>query len=194
MTNRKIFLISLFIFFGISAGIWVFTRLKSNRSEAGLKIITDPPIQVSVNGQNLGLSPISTFLSPGEAKVEILSTPSYSTKVFLYPQAFTVLRFSQSASDLVSLKPHPNPLNVSFSATSAYPESVSVLVDGANFGLTPLSQIPILPGNHTFTFSSPGFVTREVTATGHPGKQLDLVVKLATDTKSPSPSLPTPPL
>lgn len=183
MTNRQIFATALIIMGVFSLGTFFLRRLRSSLTPAGLKVFVNPPAQVYVNGTNVGLSPIVKFFRPGEAKVQI---GTYETIVRLNPQVYTVIRRDLESGDIVSSEPETSGATI-VTLVSTSPDSASVSMDGQLLGLTPIPATAVLPGPHTFTVSSPGFVSREVFAVATPEFRLTISVKLAPDTKPLSP-------
>lgn len=189
MTNKQIFALALIIMGLFSLSVWGLQYLKSLRPEAGLKVFATPPAEVFVNDTDLGLSPIDKFFRSGEAKVKI---GSYETKVHLSQRVYTVIHrdfadFEASSSgDIVTLEPQIA-VPPSFTVVSTSPDSVAISLDGSPVGLTPLPPTNIGPGVHSFVFSSPGFIMRDLQATAVPGYKLTISVKLAG-------SFPNPPI
>lgn len=156
---------------------------------AGVFIMTDPPANVFIDGEEVGRTPYEINRSPGEVVIKLIPdsfqaplTP-YETKVNLIAGVQTVIKRefgeSQEASsgEIISFE------RIAKEETSltvvTIPDSVQLEIDGRDKAFTPHKTSSILPGEHTLVLSAEGFLERIIEVKTHQGYKLTAIIKLA---------------
>lgn len=177
------------------------------RAKAGLQIVVNPQANIYLDGKVLGQSPFnSQTLKAGQYTVKVSATdPSlvpWEGKITLMPGAVTYIERqlatdpSKSHGHMLSYEKLTKKDSFEVSIISS-PDTVSVAVDSAPLGFTPIKTDSVAVGPHTFTLTSPGYQDKVVRATVQAGQRLIINAQMSTQTivtPSPTPTLiePTP--
>ena len=167
MPKAKIFALVLIGLGVVSIVYSTYKYIISFRPTAGLKVTTNPPSQVFLDDEFIGKTPLEKYFQPGEAALKLIPDPTdsvatgeaYETKITLYPTVYTVVNreFSDGGSgEIITLSPNSGQIT-SFNLITSSPDSSAVTVDDQTIGLSPLTSVPLLPGTHKFSLTSPGF-------------------------------------
>lgn len=179
------------------------------QAKSGLQIVVNPQANIYLDGKVLGQSPfISQTLKAGQYTVKVSATDPTLTpwegKVNLTPGVVTYIE-RQLATD--PSKTHGHMLSYekltkkdSFEVSIiSSPDTVSVAVDSAPLGFTPIKNDSVSVGPHTFTLTSPGYQDKVIRATVQAGQRLIINAQMSTQTivaptVTPPPSViePTP--
>ena len=169
--------------------------------KSGIQITANPQVEVTLDGQSLGKTPIyQDTYKPGSYTLRMSPTDSsldtWETKVNLTSGAYTIVDRQygktpdQSSSYILSFEKLSDKARTEV-VTVSTPNNVSVSVDGSPSGFSnnPLTSVPA--GDHTFTFSTPGYEEKIVRAKVQAGFRLIINLQLATQIIIPTPT-PTP--
>lgn len=169
--------------------------------KSGIQITANPQVDVTLNGQSFGKTPIFQDNSkPGTYTIRMTpldtSLDPWESKISLTSGAYTVIdrQFGktpdQSSSYILSFEKLSDKNNTEVTVVSN-PGNVSVTVDGNPSGFSdhPLDSVPA--GDHTFTFSTPGYQEKVVRAKVQAGFRLVINLQMATQIIIPTPT-PTP--
>lgn len=166
--------------------------------KAGIQVTANPQAAVFLDNKSLGQTPVlQEGLKPGTYTVKVTandtSLASWEGKVTLNPGALTVLDRQLSAD---AGKAHGYSLTFeSLSEKTAtevnvvsFPDTVSVMVDGAPVGFTPYKNNSIASGAHTFTLTSPGYQDLVLKASVQPNHRLVINAQLGIQMIIPTPT------
>lgn len=169
--------------------------------KAGIQVTANPQANVFLDNKSLGQTPVyQNGQKPGTYNIKISASDTtlapWEGKVTLNPGVLTVID-RQLAGD--PTKAHGYILSfealTSKTATEvnlvSFPDTVSVMVDGAPIGFTPFKSDSIASGPHTFTLTSPGYQDLIVKASVQTGQRLVINAQLGAQTIVPTPT-PTP--
>lgn len=169
--------------------------------KSGIQITANPQVEVSLDGQSLGKTPIYQDNSkPGTYTIRMSPVDSsldvWESKVNLTSGAYTVVDRQygktpdQSSSYILSFEKLSDKNRTEVVVVST-PNNVSVSVDGNPSGFTNAPLTSVAAGDHTFTFSTPGFEEKVVRAKVQAGFRLIINIQMATQIIIPTPT-PTP--
>ena len=169
--------------------------------KSGIQITANPQVDVTLDGQNFGKTPIfQDNTKPGLYTIRMTpldtSLDPWESKINLTSGAYTVVdrQFGkspdQSSSYILSFEKlsDKNRTEVVFVSN---PGNVTISADGspAGFSSNPLTNLPA--GDHTFTFSTPGYQEKVIRAKVQEGFRLIINIQMATQIIIPTPT-PTP--
>ena len=167
-------------------------------SKAGIQITANPQASVFMDNKSLGQTPIyQNGLKAGTYNIKISASDTtiapWEGKVTLNPSVLTVID-RELTSD--PTKAHGYTLTfeklINKTATEvnlvSFPDTVSVMADGAPVGFTPFKSDSIAEGAHTFTLTSPGYQDIVIKASVKSGYRLVINAQLATQSIIPTPS------
>lgn len=195
MKKIKIILFSFLAALLLSGCTLPFVKAKP----ASLKVDSLPPSTVYLDGEQLGNTPFEeTGFTPGDYVLKLVPQsgefPSWEKQIQLVSATLTSVEYQFSeneekvSSQILSLEPIADKNKAALSISSI-PDGVIVKVDGKTKGFSPLSLEDIGSGEHTITFSAPGFQEKQLKARATTGYQLILSVQLAKEeVKEASPS------
>jgi hypothetical protein len=173
------------------------------KAPAGLEINTVPSSTVFLNGENKGETPYSDKnVKPGTYTLRLVpSTGStlspYETKLNLTSKASTVISRSFAQSDLDSsgytLQLQEETSGETYLSVISEPDTVNVTLDDKPSGFTPLSKMVIAPGAHSLLVTSPGYLEQTLSVNAVKGYNLIVNFKLASQTITLSPAIPSSP-
>ena len=158
-------------------------------NDAGLLIDTDPVSTVFINGHNAGQTPFETTLKPGEVLISIKPEgqedqilDDYETKLTLVSGIKTIINRSFREND-----DDTSGVTVSFEKVGgkasiitvvSTPDNAKVLVDGKNYGYTPI-RFTVPAGSHDLQLEVDGYITKTLPIESYNGHKLTASVKLA---------------
>ena len=167
--------------------------------KAGLQVTSNPQATVFLDGKTLGQTPVyQSSQKPGTYNVKIAGSDTtivpWEGKVTLTPGVLTVID-RQLTSDptkahgyTLSFETLTNKTTTEVNLVS-FPDTVSVTVDGAPVGFTPMKSDSIASGPHAFTLSSPGYQDLVIKAKVEAGQRLVISAQLgAQDVTTPIPT------
>lgn len=165
------------------------------QTKAGLKITSNPEAEVLVDGQSKGKTPFQNEnMFTGEYEVKLLNgSQIWQGKVKLNAGTVTTINRdlaetqSSSSGEIFILKKGTGAI------ITSNPSDAHFSVDGIDTGQTPISLPEISEGEHTFSLSHDGFVSRNVKAVVPSGYllqiQVDLKLKEYTKEALPTPNI-----
>ena len=141
--------------------------------------------KVSIDGKDVGVTPLNIKHAPGEVTLRISpdSLPAWETKVKLVAGSETIVRQeigpteSQSTGEIYYLEKSSKG-KASLSVIST-PDAVTIRIDGEPKDFTPTFLDNLEEGDHQLVFTSPGFKDRTVRVKTLKNRKLILNVKLA---------------
>jgi hypothetical protein len=163
----------------ISAGTSGGVLATSSYPTCSLVIISDPAdCSVVLNGEYKGKAPLTVGnLYPGEYTINV-------TKFGYMPYSTTIqLTDGAEATVTAFLPPERGTLEV-----NTTPSGAQVSLDGAVAGITPITLINVLPGEHNLTITKDGYVTVQQQVTITAG--ITSVANLALSPGTPLSSIP----
>lgn len=195
MTAKQliVLLISSFLLAGCS--------LPFGGKKAGIQVTANPQASVFMENKSLGQTPVyQNGQKPGTYNIKITATDTtlvpWEGKITLNPGVLTVID-RQLASDparahgyILTFEPLTTKTATEVNIVS-FPDIVSVTIDGAPVGLTPMKSDSVSAGAHTFTLTSPGYQDLVVKASVLVGQRLVISAQLGTQDIVPTP-IPTP--
>lgn len=163
------------------------------KQNSGLQVTATPPATVFLDGNSLGTTPIlKEDLKPGSHTVKIVPTDTtlqpWETQLNLTPGVLSVIdrttgnSLETSHGYLLSFEAISDK-NTSPITITTIPDSVTITIDGAPQGFTPISIDTIPAGDHTISLTSPGYADKRISVKTINGYRLTLSAQLAkTDT------------
>lgn len=195
---RKTFISILLL--GISSSLLAGCTLPFGQ-KSGIQITSTPQVEVLLNGKSVGKTPsIDENVKPGIYTVRLNPTETgmepWEGKVTLRNGFLALLDRTfgqtndQSSGYILSFEPISSKDSTEVVIVSE-PASVSVVVDGSPMGFSNHTIDSIKEGDHTFSFSAPGYAEKIVRAKLSNGTRLTINLQLAIETIAPTPT-PTP--
>lgn len=189
------------LFLGITPLLLSGCTLNIFGQKSGIQITANPQVEVTLDGQSLGKTPIyQDSTKPGTYTIRLSPTDTsldvWETKVNLTSGAYTVVdrQYGKtpdlSSSYILSFEKLSDKNRTEVVVVST-PNNVSVSVDGNPSGFSNAPLTSIAAGDHTFTFSTPGYEEKVVRAKVQSGLRLVINVQMATQVIIPTPT-PTP--
>ncbi len=123
---------------------------------------------VSIDGKDVGTSPVKYYLVPAGNHTVKLSMEGYNTyeaTVAVKPMNETVVNATLEES-------------VGYLTLTSDPSGATVIIDGKNVGTTPLNKYELTPGQHTVVLTKDGYQNKTITVTINPGKETTKSVTL----------------
>jgi hypothetical protein len=213
MKQKVFFLIILLVVIALIVGI-VRMFVGKTPKQGDLRVDSTPVSSVFLDNKHIGRTPLGSSsykVDAGEYTIKIVpesATTQYASwqgNIRITPNVLTYVNATLAESELASAidvlwleKISGSKGEVSVSTT---PDSATVMFDDEMKGMTPMSIPDILPGSHTITIASQGFVPRTLKVQVTAGYKLIVAVKLALSSggavleASPSPTIsgnPTP--
>lgn len=156
--------------------------------KAGIQVTANPQASVFMENKSLGQTPVyQNGQKPGTYNVKITASDTtlvpWEGKVTMNPGVLTVID-RQLASDparahgyILTFEPLTTKTATEVNIVS-FPDIVSVTIDGAPVGLTPMKSDSVSAGAHTFTLTSPGYQDLVVKASVLVGQRLVISAQL----------------
>lgn len=169
--------------------------------KAGIQVTANPQANIFLDNKSLGQTPVyQEGLKPGTYTLKIAASDqtlsAWEGKITLNAGALTVIDRQLAADPAKSFG-----YTLTFEALAnktatevnlvSFPDTVSVMVDGAPVGFTPFKSDSIAAGGHTFTLTSPGYQDQVIKASIRAGNRLVINVQLGAQTIVPT-FTPTP--
>lgn len=169
--------------------------------KSGIQITANPQVEVTLDGQSLGKTPIYQDSSkPGTYTLRMTPVDSsldvWESKINLTSGAYTIVdrqygkTSDQSSSYILSFEKLSDKTRTEVVVISN-PNNVSVSVDGNPSGFSSQPLTSVAAGDHTFTFATPGYEEKVVRAKVQAGFRLIVNLQMATQIIIPTPT-PTP--
>ena len=166
--------------------------------KAGIQVTANPQANVFLDNKSLGQTPVyQEGLKPDTYTLKITgSDPSLSAwegKITLNAGTLTVVDRqlttdpAKSFGYTLTFEALANKTATEVNLVS-FPDTVSVMVDGAPVGFTPFKSDSITTGGHTFTLTSPGYQDQVIKASVRAGNRLVINVQLGAQTIVPTPT------
>ena len=166
--------------------------------KAGIQITANPQANVFLDNKSLGQTPVyQEGLKPGTYTLKVAASDqtlsAWEGKITLNAGALTVID-RQLAADPAKSFGYTLTFEVLANKTAtevnlvSFPDTVSVMVDGAPVGFTPFKSDSIAAGGHTFTLTSPGYQDQVIKASVRAGNRLVINVQLGAQTIVPTPT------
>ncbi|MFZ2202142.1 MAG: PEGA domain-containing protein [Microgenomates group bacterium] len=166
--------------------------------KAGLQVTANPQANIFLDNKSLGQTPVyQEGIKPGSYTLKIAAADqtlsAWEGKITLNAGALTVIDRQLAADPAKSFG-----YTLTFEALAnktatevnlvSFPDTVSVMVDGAPVGFTPFKSDSIAAGGHTFTLTSPGYQDQVIKASIRTGNRLVINVQLGAQTIVPTPT------
>lgn len=166
--------------------------------KAGLQVTANPQANIFLDNKSLGQTPVyQEGIKPGTYTLKIAASDqtlsAWEGKITLNTGALTVIDRQLAADPAKSFG-----YTLTFEALTnktatevnlvSFPDTVSVMVDGAPVGFTPFKSDSIAAGGHTFTLTSPGYQDQVIKASIRAGNRLVINVQLGAQTIVPTPT------
>ena len=172
--------------------------------KAGIQITANPQANVFLDNKSLGQTPVyQEGLKPGTYTLKIAASDqtlsAWEGKITLNAGALTVIDRQLTADPAKSFG-YTLAFEVLTNKTAtevnlvSFPDTISVVVDGAPVGFTPFKSDSIAAGGHIFTLTSPGYQDQVIKASVRAGNRLVINVQLGAQTIVPTPPPPQTPL
>lgn len=202
MKKTRLILILLILLVLIGVGVYFGLNYFYPKA-AGLTIETNPTASVFINDEQVGRTPFSKTLPPGEIVVKLVPDSfdaplvPFETKVTLVSGVQTVITrqfagtLDASSGEVLTFEQEAGD-DVGISVISV-PEVVQIAVDGQVLGFAPFKTTAIEAGEHKLKLTAPGYVDKEIGITTHAGYKLTVVAKLAVDPASQQEETPQTP-
>lgn len=206
--KRKIFFFAglLLLIAAIVGGVSVFGNRSAGRGE--LRVDSQPVASIFLDNKHIGRSPYKDKVAVGEYTIKLVpestvgAPASWQGKITVGTNLLTYVNGVLSDSELTSAVDvlwleKISSKNSEVSVTTS-PDGASALIDNETKGLTPITISDLVPGDHTLTINSPGFVSRTLKVKTTAGYRLIASIKLAlsgeptptpTEEATPSPTL-----
>lgn len=166
--------------------------------KAGLQVTANPQANIFLDNKSLGQTPVyQEGLKPGSYTLKIAASDqtlsTWEGKITLNTGALTVID-RQLATDPAKSFGYTLTFEALANKTAtevnlvSFPDTVSVMVDGAPVGFTPFKSDSIAAGGHTFTLTSPGYQDQVIKASIRAGNRLVINVQLGAQTIVPTPT------
>ncbi|MBP9700036.1 PEGA domain-containing protein [Candidatus Woesebacteria bacterium] len=185
----------------LSASLLFSACSRFTKQEAGLKILTNTPASVALDGELVGDTPFqNSNLKVKKYAVKITPSGSgqvpYETSLKLHKGyeaqvEWTFGSTADSSSGFVFEYEDSSTASGAELQLTASPDNVPVSVDGKNVGFTPLLLDNLTEGSHTVSLQAPGFESESRTVMLVKGKRVLMTTKLAKEEKPLAPA-PTP--
>lgn len=166
--------------------------------KAGIQVTANPQASVFMENKSLGQTPVyQNGQKPGTYNIKITASDTtlvpWEGKVTMNPGVLTVID-RQLASDparahgyTLTFEPLTTKTATEVNIVS-FPDTVSITVDGAPVGLTPMKSDSVAAGAHTFTLTSPGYQDLVVKASVLAGQRLVISAQLGVQDIVPTPT------
>ncbi len=166
--------------------------------KAGIQVTANPQANIFLDNKSLGQTPVyQEGLKPGTYTLKVAASDqtlsAWEGKITLNAGALTVID-RQLAADPAKSFGYTLTFEVLANKTAtevnlvSFPDTVSVMVDGAPVGFTPFKSDSIAAGGHTFTLTSPGYQDQVIKASVRAGNRLVINVQLGAQTIVPTPT------
>lgn len=172
-----------------------------NKSPARLQLETSPSARIYLNGEDLGVTPLTkTDLKAGPYTLKLVPEPSgaslapYETSVDLLAGDSVVINhvFAQAQSDSYgyTLELKKDPSGGTFFSLVTDPDKANLTLDGSPKGYAPISKLEVTPGEHSLSLTSPGYKPQSFSVNTLEGYNLIVKAKLGAEliTLTPAPS------
>lgn len=198
MKQKIFFLIGTLLFVAV---IITVIKMVSNKSskQGDLRVESNPTSSVFLDNKHIGRTPIgenSYKVDAGEYTLKIVpesgSTQfaSWQGKITIGSNLLTYVKADMSESELSTavdvLWLEKISGKKSEISVTTMPDSATVLLDDETKGMTPIIIPDVLPGSHTITITSQGFLTRTMKVQLTPGYRLVAALKLALTSITPA--------
>ncbi len=183
--------------FILSASL-LFAGCSIGGKKSGIQVTANPQASVFLDNKPLGQTPVyQEGVKPGTYNIKITGQDSslavYEGKVTLNPGVLSVVDRQLTADPtksfgyILSFEPLTNKTDTEVNLVS-FPDTVSVMIDGAPVGFTPHKSNSVAAGGHTFTLTSPGYQDLVIKASIKPGHRLVVNAQLGAQTIVPTPT------
>ncbi len=188
MRRKLVFLVIIVIF--IVAGFFLYRLIRGTPARLGvLKVTTSPSTTIFLDNRHLGRVPYEDKVPEGEYTVKLVPETatepviSWQGKIKIVRNLLTYINadladseFSSSV-DILWLEKIPSKSSELSVITN--PDGATVSLDGDVKGASPIVVADVVPGDHTVTIVSPGFLPRTLKIKTTSGYKLLANIKLA---------------
>lgn len=160
-----------------------------NEQESGILIETEPKAKVFIDNIEVGTTPYESNRKAGEINLKIkpeqtgdVVLDDYETKINLVPGVRTIIKRTfktkgeDSSGAIVSFEKIGG--DDAFVSVVSIPDNAQVIIDGKNYGYTPL-RVEIQAGDHTLSISSEKYLEKTLPIKVYKGYKLTASIKLA---------------
>jgi hypothetical protein len=186
--KRKI--VFIFILLGLVGAVGLIVKFLTNQGpkQGELRVGSNPASTIFLDNKSLGRAPFQDKVSAGSYTIKLVPDSattqlvSWEGTIVVGPNLLTYVNADLTESELTSavdilwlekISSKQSELSV-----TTNPDGASVLVDDVTRGVTPISISDIIPGDHTVTVTSVGFLTRTLKIRTTPGYRLITTMKL----------------
>jgi len=169
---------------------------------SGLDITTTPASTVFINGVSRGETPfLDKNMKPGSYTIKLVPLSGenllpYETSIDLVSKASTIIVRNFATSDIdasgYSLQLQEDISGGTYLSVISDPDNINLNIDDVPNGFTPVLCLQIPPGTHSIFVTSPGFGEQPLPINTVKGFNLIINFKLAGQTISLNPVVPTP--
>ena len=169
---------------------------------SGLEISSNPGSTVFIDGVSRGETPfVDKNMKPGSYTIKLVPVSGdnllpYETSIDLEAKAYTILSRNFATTDLdasgYTLELQEDISGGTYLSVISDPDNINLNIDNVPNGFTPVTKLPISPGSHSIYVTSPGFIEQNLPINTVKGFNLIINFKLASQTISLNPVIPTP--
>lgn len=196
MKKKLLFLLLLFVLFGVFLGIR-YIYLTQSKQEGRIQILSSPNANVIINGKAMGKTPFESAFEKGEYSVKLITdgeeasdSASWEGTVTIIPNTRTYVSREIGINDITSsgvimtvqpIDPKPDKKNTGHIEVQTQPDGSIVYLDDEEQGIAPLIAVDVEAGDHELSVFSPGFFRRSQKVKIEPGYKIVAQYKLAVD-------------
>lgn len=187
MKRKILFLVVLVI---LVVGVALLVKALTNRGpkQGELRVDSSPAAAIFLDNKNIGRSPYTDKVEAGDYDMKLVPDSAttqlvpWEGKIVVGQNLLTYINADLSDSELSSAVDvlwleKISSKNSELSITTT-PDGATVMVDDITKGVTPLTLADIIPGDHTVTVTSVGFLTRTLKIKMTSGYRLIVTMKL----------------
>jgi len=201
--NKKALLVVILLVIIILFAGYQLVFLKS-ANMGGLRVVSNPSATIFLNDKLIGKTVYEDKLPVGEHVIKLIpedaatGASSWQGKIMINPSVLTYVNRDLGTSELTSAGEVLTLEKISQDKAQlvvfSQPDAATVILDGHEEKVTPLSISDITSGEHDIAVASPGFISRTVRILATPGYKLvvNFQLALASGQELPIEGAPTP--
>lgn len=190
LTHMKRKIAFLLVLVGLVALVALVVKLLTNRGpkQGELRVDSEPAATIFLDNKNIGRAPFKDKVAAGNYTIKLVpdsttsQLASWEGNIVVGPNLLTYVNASLKESELSSsvdvLWLEKISSKLSELSVTTNPDGATVLVDDTTRGVTPVSISDVIPGDHTVTVTSVGFLTRTLKIRTTEGYRLITTMKL----------------
>ncbi len=196
MKKKLLFLVFLFLIFGVFMGIR-YVYLSQSKQEGRIQILSSPNANVIIDGKALGKTPFESVLPKGQYSIKLVAdsieasdSASWEGTVAVEADASTFVSREIGVNDITSsgvimtvqpIDTKSAKKNTGQIEVQTQPDGSIVYLDDEEQGIAPLVALDVEGGDHELSVFSPGFFRRSQRIKIEPGYKILAHYKLAVD-------------